>query len=258
MSNRGQIPIFQFVPPLILASLLLILSSQNQINWLTAPINWLLTPARVPLVSTRYWINQQVETVQQLPHQQRIIKDLKRQQNELALRADRVVDLEKENAALRSTLAVGPRVDAQLLPAKVVGLSRFAVINQGSSAGVKVGQAAVLDGVFLGTVVEVRPQSARIRLLSDPDTSQLARTLSGDNGVLSQQNTTLVMSSIPQSADVKVEEPIFTRADNDIPDGLLIGMVKSIDPNPRSVYKSAVIEPAASIADSQILFIILD
>src|SRR3989344_4037487 len=92
---------------------------------------------------------------------------------------EQVGKLLSENAALRKNLAETEVLVSQekhldpstynLLPARPIGLGRYLKIDKGETSGIKVGQAVVFEGNYVGNVVTVSPASSNIQLLTDPD-----------------------------------------------------------------------------------------
>lgn len=258
MTQSKTTPIGHFFLGAVLCGVILGLHSQQRLDWLTGPVNRLLYPVRFPFVAANSWLTVQLQTVRNLPHQERLIKDLKRRNSELSLQADRAARLEAENSVLRTALKIPVAAPFKILPAQVITLSRYALIDQGSLAGVKSGQAVVSDGVFLGTIGEVQSRSARVMLLADPATELTARTASGVSGQVRYASNVLKLEQIPQKDPLEVEEPVFTKGNETIPGGLLIGHIKVLDETPAAVYKSASLEPALTIGDFQTVLVLIN
>lgn len=231
--------------------------SQHRLNWLASSTNAIFTPLRYPFVNTKLTLVQDWDFLKDLPHQERLIKDLKRRLAELAISSDKLAQATAENEVLRQALKISASADRHLLPAKVISLSRFALINQGTAAGVEVGQAVVSQETIFGVVSETQAQTAKIALLNDPSTKLDARTASGTTGQLSYDGS-LQFGHVLQKEDLKEEEPIFTKGTELIADGLLIGTIKKINQNQTNVYKSATVEPALTLLDSQTVLVILN
>lgn len=100
--------------------------------------------------------------------------DLRRQLGDLHGLLMRARTLAYDNLRLRQLLRVRDRVVAPGVTARLVSSSasstrRFAILNAGSFQNVRVGQPVRGPDGLVGRVLEVGPDSARILLLSDPE-----------------------------------------------------------------------------------------
>lgn len=258
VTTSKKAPHNHFLTAIALSAVLLFLHSQNKSSLLTRTLNLALAPMRGPFVSSNLWLKSQAEFFRNLPHQNRIIKDLKRRTNELALLSAKAVELERENANLRAVVNAPILKSHSLLPVKVLGMTRFAIVQGGEKDGIRKDQTVVSEGLYAGVVVEVWQHSSRVRLLFDAETRLEARTMMGTSGIVIYQGGRLLFSQVIQKEPLKSEEPLFTKGNAGIPDGLLIGTVDKIDESPSSVYKSASVEPAQVVEDLKTLNILLD
>lgn len=256
-TQKTTLPLIHIIPALLLSLILISLSHQNRTSWINKPINTIFTPLRFPFLLTHQFFDHQYQLVTSIPHQYRLIQDLKRQNAQLALDAGNNLDLQKENQTLRNLLSVPVTPDHQILPAKIISLSRFAIINQGSNTGINPGMPAVIDNLLVGIVSSTSPTTSKIQLLTDPDFSLDVITLSQASGKLVFQNNSLMLTNILQKQTISPEEPIYTKGSDTIPSGLLIGTIKSINQNETSVYQSASVTPAITINDQDHILIIL-
>ncbi len=257
-SRTDSFPFLHFITIFLLSLILIGLSSQSKLNFLSNPVNYIAAPLRLPLFQLRYKVNSNFSSIKQFSYQGRLIKDLKRQNANLLVVGQKVKALEAENLALRSTIKSPPTTSAPLLPVKIISLSRFAYINQGSKAGIKPGLPLVVDNTLVGIVTNVTNYISQIRLITDKDTDLPAITSSAVTGQINYQNTTLHLTQVLQKDSLIPEEPIFTKGSELIPAGLLIGTIASIEPNKTNVYQSATITPTITILDQQTVFVILD
>jgi len=103
-------------------------------------------------------------------------------------------ELDNENKSLRAQLNYAPDPDSAFISARVVGdtggaFVRSMLINAGSREGVRKGQAVISGENLIGRVAEVGDRSARILLLTDPNSnipvviegSRAKAILTGDN-----------------------------------------------------------------------------
>lgn len=256
MKTQDSLP--HLLLSLLLSLIILGLSLQNKVHWASTPINHTLTPLRSPFYLARIYFDHQAEFLQNLPHQQRLIDDLKRQNDQLSLKANETQDLTKENEALKKLLSAKESPNHRAVSAKVTSLSRFATLNQGSNIGIISGLPVVSEDLLVGITASVSQNLSQVRLLSDPDTKIAATTLNGISGELIFENNSLRLTKVPQKELLEVDTPVFTSGSDGLPDGLLIGHLTQINNNESSAYQSANLKPAADITASEYVFVLLD
>lgn len=259
MTNRtNPSPLPHLFVSVVLSAILLGLSLQYRFSPLTKPVNFLFTPLRQPFFTLHQQIAQTLDFLRQLPHLSRQVKDLKRQNTVLATQAQENLTLKVENQVLRKAVNSPSLSQHTLLPTKVIGLSRYAYLNQGSAASIQPGQAVVADNqALLGIILETTTLTSKVQLLTDHEANLAAITLSGTNGQVNFLDTHLQLTKVAQKDPLTSEEPIFAKPSELIPEHLLIGTLTQVNDTPTSVYKTALIQPAATIHDQQIVLVIL-
>lgn len=256
--RQAPFPTTHLLLTTVLSTILLILSLQKRDSLIINPINYIFAPLRVPFSSLNSAFVKTHLFIKQIPHQGRLIKDLQRQNATLATSANKALEKELENEALKKLVNAKGLSPRPHLTAKVIGLSRFAYLNQGSNNGVKEGLPVIVDNILIGIIKSVSSSTSKVALLTDQDTNLTASTLSGSTGQLVFNNTTLKLDQVLQKESLTIQEPVFTKGSELVPNGLLIGTIKQINENEASVYKEAEIKEAASIHDQEIVFIILE
>jgi rod shape-determining protein MreC len=203
-------------------------------------------------------LNQQFLFLRQIPYQERLINDLKRQNSVLSVTAQKTAELEKENESLRAVVKSPQIAQHQLLPVRLIGLNRFAFINQGSQSGLKVGQPLVVNDVFLGLISDVASNTAKATLLNDPNLKLDVITSQGTSGTVKFSQNQFEITQILQKDPLFVDDRIFTKTSEMIPANLLLGTVTKIAENQSSVYQTATYQPSINIFEVTNAFVILD
>jgi len=86
--------------------------------------------------------------------------------------------LKEEVVSSRKLLGAPLPANWQFLPVKVIGDSDDEIIvGGGDREGIKLGMAAVYEGVFLGKVEKVSQEISKIKLLSNADSKQVVKIL---------------------------------------------------------------------------------
>lgn len=257
-TNSSDFPLTHFLIGITLSLIFLFLSLNHSLGWLTTPLTSLFSPIRYPLVQINRLTVEQLNSLKQIPHQQRIIKDLQRQNAALSVLAQTSQQEAQENEALRKIIRSPVAAPHRLIPVKVVGIARFAYLNHGSNDGLKAGLAVVTDDIFIGVIDSVTNSSARVKLLTDPDLRLDVITSLGSAGEISFSGNNLKIDQVLQKDPLQKDDRVFTRGSTLIPENLLLGTVTQVNSKQSDVYQSALVRPAAAISDSQLLFVILD
>lgn len=176
-----------------------------------------------------------------------------------------------ENSKLRRDLAENQSLLSQqkhldpksynLIPARPIGLSRYLKIDQGSSAGVKIGQAVVFNENLIGKVVQVSEKASNVVLLTDPD-SKVAAFSQGLEGrakgiLLGQFGTDIILDKILHEEKIAIGDLIYSEGtEGNLPRGLILGRVSQVMEKENEVFKSAKIQSVFDIRDLELVFVI--
>ena len=181
-----------------------------------------------------------------------------------------------ENEELRDLLGISEALEMELLPVRVTSRdpSNFTAdvaIDAGSEDGVREGMAvlgsAEGSGALAGTIVDVGPESARVRFIVDTRSSvialdQASRAMGLIQGQLGGQ---LVMVEIAATDEVAVGDTIVSaglevspEVRSAYPGGLLIGMVRAVQPDENALTQTAFVRPALDIGRLERLLVVLD
>lgn len=155
-----------------------------------------------------------------------------------------IVKLREENAALRMQLEAPLPPELGLLPARVIGNSRYLFIDQGKASGVKAGSAVVSQEILVGTVMEVGEHSSKIKVLTDPESKIPVRTHNGALGLLQGGDNKLMLTRILQSETLEIGDDVGTSGAQVLPGGILIGIINQLIEEEVEVYQQAVISPS--------------
>lgn len=181
-----------------------------------------------------------------------------------------------ENAELRDLLDIGAALDMELLPVRVTSrdpsnFSADVAIDAGGADGLEEGMAvlgsAEGSGALAGTIVDVGPDTARVRFIVDTRSSVIAvdqqtRAMGLIQGQLGGQ---LVMVEVAATDAVEVGDTIISaglevtpEARSNYPQGLLIGIVRAVEPNANALTQTAFVRPALEIGRLERLLVVLD
>jgi len=179
--------------------------------------------------------------------------------NALLLSGARVARLQTaaaENERLRQLLGAERRggLDVQLAPILDIDLDptrQRLVLDAGTRDGVSVGQSVIDAGGLVGQIIAVRPGSATVLLITDPDHAVpviVART--GVRLVAYGQGRSdrLALPNIPLSGDLKVGDVVITSGlGGRFPAGFPVGKVVALHPDDSHAFLVGELEPAAQL-----------
>lgn len=203
--------------------------------------------------------------------------DLRRRLASAEQRIAELAEAAAENAELRDLLGLTESLAMDLLPVRIISRdpSNFTWevgIDAGSQDGVRVGMplvgAAEGAGALAGTVVEVGPDSATVRLLVDTRSSvvardQASRALGLIQGQLGGQ---LVMVQVDVTDDLAVGDTVVTAglvlsdgaAYSAYPRGLLIGSVQAVERDTNALTQTGFVRPALDFPRLDRLLVVRD
>lgn len=180
--------------------------------------------------------------------------DLAKQRENLQFRLQK---LQAENTKLRIQLEAPFPSTFKFVPAYVIGISKYMEIDEGSDAGIKIGQAVVDGQMVLGKVVSVTPRRGRIMLLSDPDFAMAAVTDRDTQGsIVGQSGQAVLLSHVLQKDLLFLNDIVKTAGDDQTPPNLLVGKITYISVDETSTYKQATIKPSIDPDREKIVFVI--
>lgn len=161
--------------------------------------------------------------------------------------------LKSENESLREALKIKSNQNFNFILADVISrsplnLSQSFIINQGTEAGVKIGQAVVWAGqVLVGEIRNADKEASEARAINDSEFR--AAVFVGDN------NTEAVfrgnglepaqLDLVSTKANIGVGDRIITSGlDTKFPRGLYLGQIKSIKNLEGKVFQKVQVKPA--------------
>ncbi len=157
-----------------------------------------------------------------------------------------------ENQLLRQELNYRSTSNLTLVSATVIGrnpqgFNQEVTINQGAHDGIHAGNAVLAQGVFVGKIVSVTDFTAKVLLVTDPQSSVDAQIgASGDKGVLDGSfGSGLTISMISQTSSINQGDEVLTAGLTDnTPSGLLIGTIGNVQSSKNQLLQNAsVVSP---------------
>ncbi|TWI01796.1 rod shape-determining protein MreC [Luteimonas cucumeris] len=220
---------------------------RDKAEWVTEPLRWLAgLPGRIGNT-----VHDDAATRTRLAEDNRVLR------NALLISGARLARLQSaanENARLRGMLGAAERgeLDVQLAPILNIDLDptrQRLVLGAGSGSGVRLGQVAIDAGGVLGQIIDVKPLTSTVLLLTDPDhaiPAALARN--GVRLVVYGRGGRLELANIPMSSDVKVGDSVVTSGlGGRFPAGFPVGTIAALRPDDSRAFLVGDLEPAAQL-----------
>ena len=255
-----------FVVLLVAAILALLLL--NQTGRLEGIKSLLLTPLSAVQRGVAGATSGLAQTLRPSPDQASLRQENAALQAQLAQANKKIVDLQESQADLNllSGLLNYARSapDNRYAAANVVGRDSspflsFIIIDLGTDAGVARDQPVVTDNGLVGTVVAVTCCSARVRLITDPDSAVTARLQqSRDEGVaVGRFGGGLDLQYLSQQAQIKTGDVVLTSGlGGSYPAGIVLGTVSAVQRQSFDVLQTASLTPGVDFNRLEIVLVI--
>ena len=192
---------------------------------------------------------------------ERLLKENSRLYRELGMSKE----TERENENLRRQLNLLPRSRFELENSFVIGRSQkgtgdWIMIDKGKSSGLEVGMPAIVDeGVLVGKVSEVFFDSARVRMISDPESLiNIVDAESGARGIVrGEYGLGIFLDMVEQGEAISVGDILMTSGlGGEFPENLLVGKISQIKSSKDKLFQQALVVPTVESAKLEAVSII--
>ena len=198
---------------------------------------------------------------------------LRAENDRLAAENARLDEIRRENESLTALLQLRAGFDYTTAAAADIAresseFRRLVVLDKGTTAGIEVGDVAVAaGGALAGRVVEVGPDSSKVVLLSDSESTVIGQltTNAATGEVVGQLGGVLIMRQIDSGETVTVGDEVVTAGielgggvRSAYPKGLLVGQVVDVRRDANDVVQTAYLQPAAHLDKLEFLLVITD
>jgi rod shape-determining protein MreC len=190
-------------------------------------------------------------------HALRQENELLRRENDLLIRklAEKDV-LVNENDRLKELLNFRKTISFTTIPAQVIGRdptnwSNSVIIDKGSATGIKGNKAVVSTKGLVGRVLELGRFSAKILLITDPNSKVgVIIQRNGQGGmVIGRPEGMCKMIYIALDSDVRPGDTVVTAGFGAIfPKGVLVGEIVKVGREPGRLYAYAIVRPAQEMS----------
>lgn len=252
-----------FLTLLIISVLLMFFDSFSIFYPVKSVIQVVATPIQVGLYTTNLKMARQLEFIKSARNASQEKKAL---QSQLALVLSENAHLRRKLSEVQTFVAQQEALNPQtfnLLPARVIGFSRYLKIDKGSDDGLKINQGVVIKDNLVGQIKAVGSKQSEVMLISDPDSKIVAIAYKDGGkakGILNGQfGAEMLLDKVLHQEPLKKEDLIYTDgAEGKFPRGLILGQVLEIEEQETQLFKQAKVKPLFNISDLDIVFVIRD
>lgn len=172
----------------------------------------------------------------------------------------------EENKRLRETLALLPRLPSKVTLAEVIGPSTDGAstavrINRGTRDGIAARAPVIAaDGVAVGLVRDVLPNSATVDLLSSGRVRIAARDLAtGAEGIVrGLRGLDVVIEDVPRTAELRAGDRLVTTGlDGAFPPHLFVGTVRSVRAPEYAIFQEGSVQLPLDPASLRLVAVIV-
>ena len=189
---------------------------------------------------------------------------LKNELNSSLAEIARLSESQKENESLKKDLKFKEENNLQLVTAYVVffdpsNIRDSITINIGTDDGIKEGNVAVSEGFLIGKVHDVTAKTAKIILISDPDSAVPVNVVGSNvSGILKGKiGNGLTLDQVPQSDKISSGDMLVTSGlGGQYQKGLLVGKVDSIQQISGSIFQAIEVRPMVNLDNLQRVMVI--
>jgi rod shape-determining protein MreC len=175
-------------------------------------------------------------------------------------------ELRAQNQQLRAQLGMGEVRADTLVAAEVIGYQpdnfrQFITIGRGSDDGLRAGMAVVSQGALVGTLQDVSPTTAKVFLIIDPNFRVTGLDQMAPNRptgtIHGQIGSGLMMDKIAQNETIQPGDTIVTTGTGtEIPKGLIIGRVQTVDKKDNGVFQTAQVTSDVQFNRLEIVYVV--
>ena len=184
------------------------------------------------------------------------LETLRAQNDELRKRVSDLEEARLENLRLKGIVSFAKTSKTTTLGARVIGLPTNSwegviTIDRGTADGVAAGMPVVGTGGLLGQTVDVTTNSARVRLITDPNSgvAALLQSSRAEGIVKGSLEGQLTLDFVSTDTTVRAGDVVITSGIGGVyPKGLLVGEVTKVKKSASSLYQSIALAPSARLS----------
>lgn len=188
------------------------------------------------------------------------IEYLEQRVRELTVEAEKVVNLEAENKALKEQIGISLTKERKMLLAGVAGSSQNFLIDKGTKDGVKEGMAVIYKDIFLGRAGKVFDNSSLVTLITDPLSKVTAVTSKtrAKGIVVGQFGSGASIEKVLTEDTLSKDDIVLTSGEGGVLKGYLIGKIAEVKKEDEGVFQKATLSLLLKFSDLTHVFVVLE
>ena len=248
----------------VVASVFLLLS--DGMGW-TEPVysvgNFVVEPVEYWTNEVGMWIENAASTITEIGSLKSENARLSMEVADLTSELGKLSEVEIENETLRTQLGIDLSKDWVLSKVRILGLdergvSEYVIIDGGRDQDILEGDVVIVGDILVGEVRDVFQSTARVRLVSNQGSNvAVVDQRTRAKGLVRGSLEGIVMEEVLENEELEEGDIVITWED-DIPGGLVVGIITGVEDVPTSSTKRAFIEQGFSLEDLQYVFVVID
>ena len=188
-----------------------------------------------------------------------------KENNSLSSKIALLSDAERENKSLREQLGLAPKGKFDLEASFVIGqdpqrLDSWIMIDKGASDGIVQEMPVIaFEGILIGKISEVMPNSSKVSLLSDSKSVvNVVDIETGAKGVLrGEYGLGFIMDMVSQQESLNPGDTVVTSGlGSNLPRGLLVGKIQEVRTTSDKLFQQAAVIPRIRYSKLDLVFVI--
>lgn len=227
--------------------------------------NLAIKPFARVVSGTGYWVNQKFYFISQIGNLKKENDELLNENLKLKFEVSQLKEAENENKILREEINLVSRTEFDTEASLVLGHSlstnrKIIFLDKGSKNGIEENMPLIVGGgVLVGRISKVFETTSEAELLLDQSNKINAEIQENQvKGIIQGEfGTSIVMSMIPQSAEIEKGQTIITSGlGGSFPRGLLIGYIKEKETMADQLFQKVSIEVPVQVRDLRLVWVI--
>jgi rod shape-determining protein MreC len=225
---------------------------------------WIIRPLQIAAQSTTHWIQEVRNSYSMLDNYKAENEKLRNRIQQLEVERNRLLEAEATNRRLRQLLEFRSTLPSDSMTASIIANSastwfKSCLLDKGSADGVRKGMAVVTPLGVVGQVVAVTPRTAKVLLLTDPNSGVdvfVQRTRA--RGIVSGSlDNGTIMKYVKRTEDIQEGDRLVTSGlDGIFPKGIVVGAVIKVRKQTLGLFQSIELLPTVSLARTEEVLIV--
>jgi rod shape-determining protein MreC len=251
---------------LILSLYILTAAARGQLKYdpIGPVLLWVIRPLQIGAQATTQWIQGIQNSYSMLSDYKAENEKLRTRIQQLEVERNRLLEAEATNRRLQQLLEFRSQLASVSITASIIANSastwfKSCLLDRGSVDGVSKGMAVVTPLGVVGQVVAVTPRTAKVLLLTDPNSGVdvfVQRTRA--RGIVSGSlDNGTIMKYVKRTEDIQEGDRLVTSGlDGVFPKGIIVGAVTKVRKQTLGLFQSIEVIPAVSLARSEEVLIV--